>query len=51
MPEDFQKTKKYTLNGKKNLSCKWMFFPIFTIHIVEEIASGIETEYRQTFDT
>ena len=44
-------TKKYISNGKKNLSCKWMFFPILTIDIVEEIASGIETEYRQTFDT
>ena len=34
------KHKKYTSNGKKNLTCKWMFFPILTFDIIEEIASG-----------
>ena len=46
-----KKQKNTHQMAKKNLSCKWMFFPILTIDIVEEIASGIETEYRQTFDT
>ena len=40
MPDEIQNTKKYTSNGKKNLSCKWMFFPILTFDIIEEIASG-----------